>query len=86
MVFDSSGSNAQWLRHRIDLAKRKGPPRLVLEWKLEMTHVENVRMEVLFFFFLKNWYVYGLMACATYMKDFVDTSSVVVDVFACEDK
>ena len=24
MVFDSSGSNAQWLRHRIDLAKRKG--------------------------------------------------------------
>ncbi len=51
VVFDSSGSNAQWLRHRIDLAKRKGPPRLVLEWKLEMTHVENVRMEVLFFFF-----------------------------------
>eukprot|EP00434_Breviolum_minutum_P013931 symbB.v1.2.012288.t2/scaffold847.1/size158198/3 len=24
VVFDSSGSNAQWLRHRIDLAKRKG--------------------------------------------------------------
>ena len=42
-------------------------------------------MEVLFFFFLKNWYVYGLMACATYMND-VDTSSVVVDVFACEEK